>query len=206
MFHWTWLFDAFGNLHICEIITLVVGLLGIVAYKIYSNKFEHKIEVTRNIPSPPAWPIIGHGHYFMFKKPHEMFKIIRELADKYAKNKKCIKIWLGTELNIITIDLKDVEIILGGVQHLEKAGEYNALGIWLGDGLLVSHGRKWHQRRKIITPAFHFSILTEFTDIFEKESHSLLKNLDKSYQRQTEAGFDLGELINLCTLDAVCGK
>uniref|UniRef100_A0A1I8PG17 Cytochrome P450 n=1 Tax=Stomoxys calcitrans TaxID=35570 RepID=A0A1I8PG17_STOCA len=199
-----WFIDVLAKFFIFEIWAILLGLLGVVVYGIYHFKYKHIIEVTRNIPSPPTWPIVGHGPYFMFKQPHEMVQTMAYLEETYAKPMKFIKIWLGTELNIVTGDLKDLEIILGGVQHLEKAGEYKALAPWLGGGLLVSHGRKWHQRRKIITPAFHFSILGDFAHNFEKESRILVQSLDCEYRMQTEAGFCLGDLVNLCTLDAVC--
>ncbi|XP_059222867.1 cytochrome P450 4d1 isoform X2 [Stomoxys calcitrans] len=199
-----WFIDVLAKFFNFEIWAILLGLLGVVVYGIYHFKYKHIIEVTRNIPSPPSWPIVGHGPYFMFKQPHEMVQTMAYLEETYAKPMKFIKIWLGTELNIVTGDLKDLEIILGGVQHLEKAGEYKALAPWLGEGLLVSHGRKWHQRRKIITPAFHFSILGDFAHNFEKESRILVQSLDCEYRMQTEAGFCLGDLVNLCTLDAVC--
>lgn len=200
------LFNVFESLHLCEIITLIFVVIGLIAYGIYYVKFKHIIDVTQNIPSPPSWPIVGHGHYFMFKEPHELLQTIRYLGQKYIEPAKVMKIWLGPELNLLTSDLKDVEIVLGGMTHLDKAGEYKALEPWLREGLLVSRGRKWHQRRKALTPAFHFTILQDFIEHFENDSRVLVTNMDKEYKMQTKEGFDFYEWINLCTLDAVCGK
>lgn len=57
-------------------------------------------------------------------------------------------------------------------------------------------------RRKIITPAFHFSILEDFVSIFDKHSSILVEKLRK-YEDQGD--FDIFPLTALCTLDIICG-
>lgn len=62
---------------------------------------------------------------------------------------------------IIVSDPKVAEYILTSQKNLDKTEDYNFLVRWLGTGLLISTGKKWHQRRKIITPTFHFKILEQ---------------------------------------------
>lgn len=178
----------------------ILSTIGLVLYLV---KFKHMIDITNNLPSPPSLPIVGHGHHFAGKPPHENMYTIYEFASKYGPT---FKVWLGTELNIWTSDLKDVEVILGTTRFNDKAHEYDTLEPWLKEGLLTSRGRKWHSRRKVLTPAFHFKILESFIDVFEKESRTLVANLDKEYRMQTDKGFDLYDWVNLCTLDTICGK
>lgn len=66
---------------------------------------------------------------------------------------------------------------MSNMKHNEKGRIYDILHLWLGTGLLTSTGQKWQKRRKILTPAFHFSILQEFIKVFHEETAKLVKNL-----------------------------
>ena len=197
-----WDFLSNNLLNLIGILVLFVSPV-VFGVLIYLRKYKYLIDVTYNIASPPTLPIIGHGHHFIGKQPYENIKIMFDFLEKYGNT---LKIWLGPELNMFFGDLKDVEVILSGMRFNDKAGEYIFLEPWLKEGLLVSRGLKWHKRRKAITPAFHFKILDEFIEIFERESHCLLANLDKEYRMQTDKGFALYDWINLLTLDTICGK
>lgn len=72
----------------------------------------------------------------------------------------------------------------------------------LSSGLLTSTGKKWHQRRKIITPSFHFKILESFTEVMEKQGQIFITNLKKREGQQT----DFFPLVGLYALDVICGE
>ncbi|PSN43028.1 Cytochrome P450 4V2 [Blattella germanica] len=62
-------------------------------------------------------------------------------------------------------------------------------------------GEKWHARRKMLTPAFHFTILENFVEVFSEKSKILVKLLQKESGAEE---FDIFPYINLCALDIIC--
>ncbi|RZC39472.1 p450 domain containing protein, partial [Asbolus verrucosus] len=70
-------------------------------------------------------------------------------------------------------------LVLSNPKFNKKSKIYDVTHMWLGTGLLVSHGEKWRIRRRMLTPTFHFTILQDFIEIFNEETAVLVKNLQK---------------------------
>lgn len=92
-------------------------------------------------------------------------------------------------------------MVLSTSKHLSKSRIYSYLHRWLGTGLLTSSGAKWQQRRKILTPAFHFDILQEFVAIFNEETGNLVKVFDQNVGEVV----DVVPLVTNFTLKAIGG-
>lgn len=63
-------------------------------------------------------------------------------------------------------------------------------------------GAKWHSRRKILTPTFHFNILQQFVEILIEESENMTKSLKNTGSTVVK---DLVPFISEHTLNAICG-
>jgi cytochrome P450 family 4 len=100
----------------------------------------------------------------------------------------------------MTQNPKYFDAILSNQKQLRKNNQYSFLHEWLGDGLLVSSGRKWHSRRKIITPAFHFQILQEFVDVFNYQNEIFI---EKIKEIQSEKTFDVYNMVTSMSLDII---
>lgn len=99
-------------------------------------------------------------------------------------------------------DPKIVEQVLSNSsKYLNKNRLYYLLKPWLGDGLLLSQGKKWFSRRKIITPAFHFSILKQFVEVFDRQSSILVGILNEHSNGQM---LNIQPFITRMALDVVC--
>ncbi|KAF4531058.1 hypothetical protein B566_EDAN019032, partial [Ephemera danica] len=66
-----------------------------------------------------------------------------------------------------------------------------------------SIGAKWHSRRKLLTPAFHFSILEQFVPVFCDKTRVLVEKL-KSAASVNPDGFDIVPYVTMCALDIIC--
>ncbi|GFT08350.1 cytochrome P450 4c3 [Nephila pilipes] len=93
------------------------------------------------------------------------------------------------------------EIVLSSTKLIDKSKEYELLSQCIGKGLFISSGTVWRNRRKLLTPAFHFSILKEFLPIFQEQSSVLVSKL-KALTR--EPWVDIVPLMSACALDIIC--
>lgn len=105
--------------------------------------------------------------------------------------------WIGVAIP------EDIELIVNDPRFFEKSDEYRMSKSWLQDGLLtVGNRKKWHNRRKVLTPGFHFSILEFFVQVFDRQADILLRKLEK-YAGICES-FDICNYVNLYALDVIC--
>lgn len=167
----------------------------------YWNKGRNsrRDELLAKIPSPKSVPILKHTLHFINKSPSEVLSLVSDFAVEFGQ---IFTFGFPIGGQIMIADPKIVEKILSNQKVIDKAVDYDFLLGWLGTGLLISTGKKWHSRRKIITPTFHFKILENFVEIMERHGNVFVEKL-KQLQ---------GQDVNVClpishyALDVICGK
>lgn len=151
----------------------------------------------KSIRGPTPLPFIGTFRHF-FAVPTIFFQFFKELFETYGKT---FKAYILTEQTLITMDTEFIEFIATRSQAINKSRAYSYLHNWLGQGLLTSSGQKWRSRRKMITPAYHFKVLDQFLEVFERNGNIMIEKLSQevgNYQT------DIFPYINLCALDTIC--
>jgi cytochrome P450 family 4 len=107
-----------------------------------------------------------------------------------------------SKLSYNIIKARDAEKVLMSSKHLDKSFIYNFLHPFLKTGLLTSSGEKWHKRRRMLTPTFHFDILKEFHEMFKEESDKLVEQLNG----KINIDLDIIPISTQFTLNTICGE
>ena len=64
-------------------------------------------------------------------------------------------------------------------------------------------GEKWHKRRRILTPAFHFNVLQKYAIIIIENSTKMIDSLKSLKKDSTQS---LVSFTAKHTLDVICGN
>jgi cytochrome P450 family 4 len=146
--------------------------------------------------------------FFISKKPKSDFSILF-LDAMFLFPRKCAEALkesyqhkFFTLLSYNVIKAKDAEKVLGSAKHLDKSLIYDFLHPFLKTGLLTSGGEKWHKRRRMLTPAFHFDILKEYFEVFKEESDKLVESL----KGKNDMEVNIISISTQFTLNTICGK
>lgn len=191
------------SLTIALFVTSAVGsLLALLMFSwfTFGKRLRRVQQLGKAFPGPKPLPLIGNANLFMGLQPEQVCQVIGDLAAEYGDT---YTLWLGQTLSVMMFNPRDAEQVLSSTQLLDKSLEYGFLMRWLNEGLLVSRGRKWHQRRKIITPAFHFRILEPYVEIFDRQTRQLVRQLRQACNGDP---IELAHATHMCALDIICGK
>uniref|UniRef100_A0A3P8RU77 Cytochrome P450 4V2 n=1 Tax=Amphiprion percula TaxID=161767 RepID=A0A3P8RU77_AMPPE len=180
-------------------VSIFIATLTYFTYKQLSSYLQ-KWFLMKPIPElEGTYPFIGNALQFK-SNAGDFFKQVQGFASDFY-DKPLFKIWIGMVPFVIVFHSDTVEPIVSNPAHMEKAHAYNFLHPWLGTGLLTSTGAKWRQRRKMLTPTFHFSILMDFLEVMNEQAEILVGKLEK---QAGKGPFNCFSHVTLCALDIIC--
>lgn len=148
-------------------ICLLTLLTGIV----YIGKLVKNFFFFLRLPGPPVDWLLRHETDQRNAPISEILQFRRENVKKYPK---LCRYFLGP---YAYVSISDPETIKHVIAHKPpKPSIYRMmLESWIGDGLLTSNGRKWQRHRKLLTPAFHYTILSSFLPVYCRATHVMLQ-------------------------------
>ncbi|XP_019547200.3 cytochrome P450 4d8-like [Aedes albopictus] len=178
-------------------LTIVVGALLYLVVNFYvTRRALNRMAAHFSGPKPNF--LLGNVLEFLNKDLPGIFETMIGFHWKHGQD---IMTWNVLNLNMLSVtSAQNVEKVLMAKQT-KKSFLYSFVEPWLGQGLLISSGEKWFQRRKIITPTFHFKILEQFVTVFNKETDTMVDNLRKHVGG---GEFDIYDYVTLMALDSIC--
>ena len=146
----------------------------------------------------PGWPthwLWGNLHQVKADEA-TLFKMMNWAREN---DYRVSKFWVGPF--ICNISLNHCEQVRKVLKEPKLDRAYKLLVPWLGDGLLISEGEKWHRNRHLLTPAFHFEILKSYMSVYNSCLKVLIDKWSSSVsQNEPVKVFDT---ISLLSLDIV---
>ena len=160
---------------LATVLVLWMGIPGLVW------GFVRELAAARKVSGHP-WP----RHWLYVDQPNlsptEQSMLTMQRNVQSNPGAKMFKIWLGHAY--VYYALHHPAVIKKAIKTSKNNVTYDLLRPWIGDGLLVSKGKKWHRNRHLLTPAFHYQILNPYVSVY----NSCVAVLLEKWAGQAEMG------------------
>ena len=125
---------------------------------------------------------------------------MNEVSDFVCKNRyRITKAWIGPFLPRVVVHHS--ELAKKVLKEPKDDNMYGFLKPWLGDGLLVSQGKKWFRNRRLLTPAFHYEILKPYIAVYNSCLKIMLQKWTTSAKKNQPV--KVFETVKLLSLDII---
>ena len=190
-------FEMEGILWLAGFVTLVAALMFWLDLPSSLYTYYRLLKISKQLNNsdlPTHW-LWGNASYVMGLAPEDRFLLWTTRVQE--KRVKMTRFWLGPHIFIIAIfHPNPIKKILKEPKNMSL---YRMLKPWIGDGLLVSEGKKWFRNRRLLTPAFHYEILKPYVQVSNGCLKVMLEQwLTSAKQKQPVKVFDS---ISFLTLD-----
>ena len=180
------------------LLTLVIlGLVLAFAFGLPRALYTFYVQwkAIKNIPGLPTHWLWGNLQQvrLMIQHEEESLKFMKYVSDNKFK---VFLLWMGPFRPVVSIHHCS---LVGKALKLPKNEEvFRLLRPWLGDGLLISKGSKWFRNRRLLTPAFHYEILSPYISVYNNCTKVLIdKWIMSAKVNDTVKLFDSISLLSL---------
>uniref|UniRef100_K7FZF9 Cytochrome P450 family 4 subfamily B member 1 n=1 Tax=Pelodiscus sinensis TaxID=13735 RepID=K7FZF9_PELSI len=163
------------------------------ATQLYSKR-QQLLKALESFPGAPSHWL--YGHYSQISQSGEL-KILSSWAQKYPY---AFPRWMGISMADLVVHHPDYAKTVFG-----HGGKIIGLALFFsipaGNGLLILHGPKWFQHRRLLTPGFHYDVLKPYIALMAESTKVML---DKWEQLITvDKSVELFKHVSLMTLDSI---
>ena len=180
--------------------TIIGGIATVLALALVTISLVWKMVTSQYsfIHCPVNVPLFGSSLH-LERVP---YKLTKQLLGWAKETSHVYRLMFSFKPFIFASKAEYSKVVLSSQKLMRKSILYTFLHDWLGTGLLTSYGKKWKNRRRLITPSFHFSILSRFVEVFEKHALNLVERIGASADKKETV--DVQKVVSLATLEAMC--
>nr|XP_023486220.1 cytochrome P450 4B1 isoform X4 [Equus caballus] len=144
---------------------LVLGFLKLLSLLLRRQKLARAMD---SFPGPPTHWLFGHS--LEIQQTGSLDKVVSWAHQfPYAH-----PLWYGQFVGFLNIYEPDYAKAVYSRGDPKAPDVYDFLLQWIGKGLLVLHGPKWFQHRKLLTPGFHYDVLKPYVALFADSTRAML--------------------------------
>ncbi|XP_072031298.1 ultra-long-chain fatty acid omega-hydroxylase-like [Amphiura filiformis] len=153
-----------------------------------------------------AFPVAPERHWLLGHLP----KLTGNLKEKrwgmeaitVPYPKYCV-LWAGPFLPIVLVYHHEAAKAILSTSEPKEDYIFDMIRPWLGDGLLLSYGKKWARNRRLLTPGFHFDVLRPYAKIFQGSANDLVSKWRRMYHDGEPLSREMFTDVSLLTLDSL---
>uniref|UniRef100_A0A0K0FXB8 Cytochrome P450 4V2 (inferred by orthology to a human protein) n=1 Tax=Strongyloides venezuelensis TaxID=75913 RepID=A0A0K0FXB8_STRVS len=166
------------------------------------HESRRKVELGEKIPGPRGYPVFGNMLALM-GTPNEMKKKLdKENNIGFENNDPLRRYWIGNDLLVYILRADAAKVIFDSNIEISKGSMYDFFSELLAEGLVTSDGEKWKERRRLLTPTFHFNMLKKYFDVYNSSSRVMVENIKEFVENNRE--IDAFTYCKKITLDVIC--
>uniref|UniRef100_A0A4X1SMJ2 Cytochrome P450 4A11 n=1 Tax=Sus scrofa TaxID=9823 RepID=A0A4X1SMJ2_PIG len=184
-----------GLLQVASLLGLLLLLLK--AAQLYLHR-QWLLKALQQFPSPPSHWLYGHSREF--QEESELPPLLKRV-EKYPS--ACALWRWGTRAMVLVYDPDYMKVVLARSGERETPihmGE-NPPSWVHGCGLLLLNGQTWFQRRRMLTPAFHYDILKPYVGLMAKSVQVMLDKWEQLVAQDPR--LEIVGPVSLMTLDTI---
>uniref|UniRef100_A0A8D1JLZ9 Uncharacterized protein n=1 Tax=Sus scrofa TaxID=9823 RepID=A0A8D1JLZ9_PIG len=181
-----------GLLQVASLLGLLLLLLK--AAQLYLRR-QWLLKALQQFPSPPSHWLYGHSREF--QEEGEQQSLLKRIG-KYPS--ACARWRWGTRALVLVYDPDYMKVVLARSDP-KTSVVYRLLIPWIGCGLLLLNGQTWFQRRRMLTPAFHYDILKPYVGLMAKSVQVMLDKWEQLVAQDPR--LEIVGPVSLMTLDTI---
>nr|XP_025038178.1 cytochrome P450 4B1-like [Pelodiscus sinensis] len=164
------------------------------ATQLYRQR-QQLLKALESFPGPPNHWLYGWGYMCTILIT---LKNVLSWAEKYPY---AFPIWTGNFKADLVVHHPDYARAVFGHGDPKNMTAYKFLIPWIGKGLLILHGPKWFQHRRLLTPAFHYDVLKSYVVLMAESTKVMLDKWE--WLITVDKSVELFEHVSLMILDTI---